>query len=766
MVISEKISGQNYPMKILKSWLQDYIEIKDDDNELSDLLTFSGSLVDSIENGLSDKIIVAKIMEINSHPNADKLHLVKVDTGKEALDIVCGAPNIEVGQIVPLALVGAKIGDIEIKEAEIRGQMSVGMLCSEQELGLGDDHSGIKILTEEYSVGDPLKKYLGGDTVFDLEITPNRGDCLSHIGIAREYSALTGNEVKLNSDKVEEKACDSSASWRIKILSKEHCSRYFGILIKNVKIGPSPDWLKNRLAKIGQSSINNVVDITNYIMFDLGQPLHAFDAKKLKGSQINIRDAEASETITTIDGMVHKLETDMLVIADSENPVAVAGVMGGFESEIDENTTDILLEAAEFERKSIRKTSKDLKLTTEASYRFERGIDPNLVEASGDKAAKMILEMAGGEIFGKVKDIAEEYTNDWVTIPEQKINDLLGTALSSEEINKILTKLGFSIKEDNCQAPTWRHDIVIWQDLAEEIARIYGFTKIKLNPVEKTAAPKKGPYYIKEKIKDILVDAGFSEVYGYTFLSDKDVAAIKLDANDLLEVANPVQPENKYMRNSLLPGLLRAVAKNPAFDPVLAFEIGNVFTKEKEDSHLSIVASGKQAKKSIDSALTAIKEYFSLIEVQSASELNRDDLTRFKIKKPVTYIFEISIEKLLSDAKIEQSKLNLVESDKTIYYRPISKYPSITRDLAFIVENNVDGNELIDLMYEQSDLINRIELFDEFSSDKFGENKKNIAFHLDLQHQDRTLTDKEADDLTAKITAEVKNKFGGEIRNY
>lgn len=749
-------------MKILRSWLQDYINIKENDTELSDFLTFSGTLVDSMETGLSDKIIVVKITEINPHPNADKLQLVKVDTGNEILDIVCGAPNIEVGQIVPLATIGTKLGDIEIKEAEIRGQKSHGMLCSEQELGLGDDHSGIKILTEEYSIGDSLNKYLGGDIVFDLEITPNRGDCLSHIGIAREYSALSGKKIKYEDHNIEDKSSD----FEIKILNKDHCNQYFGILINNLKIGPSPDWLKNRLAKIGQSSINNVVDITNYIMFDLGQPLHAFDAKKLKGKEINIRDAKEGETITTIDGEVRKLESNMLVIADSENPIAVAGVMGGYDSEIDENTTDIVLEAAEFDRKSIRKTSKDLKLATEASYRFERGIDSSLVETSADKAAKMIFEIAGGEIVGKVKDMAKEYENDWIEIPEAKINDLLGTEISKDEINKILNNLGFLIKENKCQAPTWRHDISIWQDLAEEISRVYGFSKIKLNPVKKTTAPEKGSYYIKEKIKDILVEAGFSEIYGYTFLSDKDLAAIKLEAGDLLEVANPVQPENKFMRNSLLPGLLRTIAKNPAFDPILAFEIGNVFTKDREESNLSIVASGKQAKKAIDSALMSIKDYFALNEDIKATELSRDDLTRFKIKKPVTYTFEISVEKLLSDAKIEQDKLSLVESDKTIHYRPISKYPSITRDLAFIVENSVNGNELIHLMYNQSDLINRVELFDEFSSDKFGKNKKNIAFHLDLQHQDRTLTDKEADEITKGIIEKIKSKYSAELRTY
>jgi len=749
-------------MKILRSWLQDYIEVKESNEEVADLLTFSGSLVDSTINTLDDKIIVGKILEISSHPNADRLHLVKVDTGKEVFDVVCGAPNIEIGQIVPLATIGAILGDIEIKDAVIRGEKSIGMLCSEQELGLGNDHSGIKILPEDYQLGEPLNKYISSDCVFDLEITPNRGDCLSHVGIAYEYAALTRQKIKFEADKIAEKKCD----FEIEILNRNHCQRYFGILIKNIKVGPSPDWLKERLMRIGQSSINNVVDITNYIMFDLGQPLHAFDAKKLNDKKIIVRDAKEDETITTIDGEIRKLDSEMLVIADVQDPIAVAGVMGGFDSEIDENTTDIVLEAAEFERRSVRKTSKNLKLATEASYRFERGIDPAMVEVAGNKAAKMILNLCGGEIVGKIKDIASEYENEWIKVSEQKINDLLETNLSKEEVNGILKRLGFSFKEEMCQAPSRRHDVAIWEDLAEEIARIYGFSNIKHNKVPISQSPQKGSYYTKERIKDILVASGFSEIYGYTFLSDKDLVAINLDSKNLLEIANPVQPENKYMRNSLLPGLLRTVAKNPAFDPILVFEIGNVFNKESEDFHLAIVASGKQCKKIIENAITSLKDEFKIVEELKVIESSRDELARFKIKKPVTYTFEISIKKLLSCAKVDQNNLSLVESDKEIHYRPISKYPSITRDLAFIVDNNIEANDLIELMYKTSDLINRVELFDEFSSDKFGADKKNIAFHIDFQHQERTLTDKEADKTAKSIIEKVKDKYSAELRTY
>lgn len=753
-------------MKILKSWLNDYVDIKESGDEVADLLTFSGTLVESVETGLDDKIIVAKILEINPHPNADKLQKVIIDTGKGKLDVVCGANNIEVGQIVPLAMIGAKIGDSTIREAEIRGEKSFGMLCSEKELGLGEDHSGIKILPEEYKVGDSLNKYLGGDAVFDLEITPNRGDCLSHLGIAREYAVLTQQNIKFGPEDISAKN-SSPLDFSVEIKNSDHCARYYAVILKNIKVGPSPEWLKDRLNKLGHSSINNVVDITNYIMLDLGQPLHAFDKKKLVGNKIIVRDAGEGEEIISIDGEKRILNSKMLVIADEKNPIAIAGVMGGAESEIDDKTTDIVLESAEFERKSIRKTAKDLGLSTEASFRFERGIDPLMVEGSADKAAKMIKDLCGGEIIGKVYDIAANYENGWIAVPYKKINDLLGTNISGDEMKNILTSLGFKFKDEMCQAPSWRHDVFVWQDLAEEVARIYGFSKIKLNPVPKTPAPKKSAHFIKEFIKDVLVEAGFSEVYGYPFLSEKDLSAIGLDKSDLLEVANPVQAENKFMRNSLMPGLLRAIAKNPAFDPVLIFEIGSVFSKEKEEFHLAVTASGKGAKKYLEEAISSISSKLNIEKnLFNISELKREDIARFKIKKPLTYFVELPIQKILASAKINVDEVEIDIKERPIHYRNVSRYPSIVRDLAFIVEENVDAQQIIDLMYGQSDLINRVELFDEFASDKFGAGKKNIAFHLDLQHQDRTLTDKEADEIVEKIVAEVKNKFSGEIRNY
>ena len=750
-------------MKILRSWLEDHITIKDNNDTLDDKLTFSGTLVDSLEEQLDKNIIVAKILEINSHPNADRLHLVKVDTGNGTIEIVCGAPNIQVEMKVPLAQIGAKLPEFEIKEAVIRGIKSEGMLCSEYELGLGENHEGIMVLPKDYEIGKPLCHYINNDAIFDLEITPNRGDCLSHLGVARELSAVL--KTPLKDQKITNNKLNSK-ELRVEIENPENCFRYYATKIKNIKIEPSPLWLQKRLSLLGAKPINNVVDITNYVMLDLGQPLHAYDAKKI-GNKIIIRNAKANEKIETLDQETRFLSQDMLLIANEKEPIALAGVMGGANSEIDNNTNEIILESAEFERKNIRKTSKDLRLSTEASYRFERGIDPEIVEVAIDKAAQMICEIAGGKIVEKASLIKNNYENEWVNIEYDKINDLIGLKLQNKEIDDILVSLGFSLEGNKTKAPSWRHDVHIWEDLAEEISRIYEFTNIPIVPVPKTKEPHKSSYYYKEHLKDLMVDFGFSEAYNYSFLSEADVKSLNINSEDLLEVANPIQIENKYLRKSLKPGLLRVVAKNPTFDPEMVFEIGHVFTKSTETTHFSFVVSGKNAKKIIENTTSDITKDLGLNEnIFKIEELSRDDLIRFKIKKPITYIVEVNLDKVLKEAKMDEKDVSLKLSDKEAHYRPISKYPSITRDLAFLVEKEVSSTKIIDLIYQQSPLINRVELFDEFASDKLGLNKKNVAFHLDLQDQNKTLTDQEAETVVKKIISVIEKEFSAKLRNY
>jgi len=753
-------------MIILKSWLEDYIEIPWSNEELVQKLTDAGSLVDSYYPTLDQNIVIAEILEVKRHPNADKLRMALVNDGKEQKWVVCGAPNIKAGQKVPLAKIGAKIGDTIIAEAVIRGEKSHGMLCSEFELGIGNNHQGILILPEKSQVGEPLATIYESDLVMDLEITPNRGDCLSHLGIAREIASILSKSLSKEPISLTMSSANVNNALSIKVLNADLCPRYFARIIKGVKIGPSPKWLVKRLGLCGIKSINNVVDVTNYIMLDLGQPLHAFDASKVKNGQIVVRKSHKNEDIVTLDGQIKNLETGTLLICDAKKPLAIAGIMGGESTGITNNTTDVVLEAAEFDRISIRKTAKYLNLTTDASYRFERGIDPANIEYSLNKAAKLISDISGGSIMQGIAKNDSEISQVCVSYDFNKINKLLGTKLLDSEIDKILKHRGFKTEEKSVVVPTWRHDVTIWQDLAEEVMCIYGMNNIKPLLVPKSNSPKKTAYYFKEYLKDALVDLGFSEIYSYSFMSDSDIKSANLNAKDLLVVENPVSPENRYMRNSLIPGILTAVAKNPTYDPVLLFEIGNVFGKNTETTRLCIATAGSGAEKIANIALSSISKLIKLstdeIKIQC---LAREELKPYKIKKPAVYYLEIDLSDIQKKFQLDDTKLKLKSNKKDIIYRPISKYPSVTRDLAFIVDNKIPAKDIAKTIYNISDMVTNVDLFDEFSSDRFGAGMKNIAYHLNLQAYDKTLQDKEAQIIINNIISEIKKKFNAKLRD-
>lgn len=752
-------------MKILKSWLKEHIDIDDNDEQLSDLLTFSGTLVEQVISGIDRRIIVGKILQINPHPNADKLKLVKVLNGSGEVDVVCGANNIEVGQIVPLATIGAIVGSLEINEVEIRGEKSHGMLCSMRELALSDDHSGIYILPEHYQIGRSLAEYIDSDSVFDLEITPNRGDCLSHLGIARELSAITGKKTLFDIDafKFAEK---QSGNLKIEIQNNEHAHKYCAAVIRGVKIAPSPEWLRQRLLAVDHSVINNVVDITNFVMEDLGQPLHAFDKNKLSSEKIIVRDAREGESIVTIDGKECKLDRDMLMICDEQKAIAVAGVMGGENSAVDDQTTDIVLESAVFDRKSVRKTAKLLNITSDASYRFERGVDENLTKTALLKAAEMICQIAGGEVTELIEDVAREEKNEYVTVEYDRINELLGTSLERKEIDRYLLALGFNLEDGMALPASYRHDIFLWQDLAEEVARLHGFKNIPMVAMSKMPAPKNADYYYKEKLKDILVDLGYSEVFTYPFLSDGDIATVGVSPNELLEVANPVQSENKYMRNSLVPGLMRAVAKNPTFETILIFEFGNVFLSDGERTKISVASSGRDSKKSIQECVKILSERTKTPpEKFEIKEFLRDDLTKYKIKKPSVFAFEIDSAILVSAMREAKADVTLSSEEKIINYKEISKFPPVKRDLSVVVDAGVDADCLSQEICTVSKNVVLCELFDEFESEKLGKGKKSIAFHLWLEDLDKTLLDNEADEQVKKIIEFLQEKYSAKIRS-
>lgn len=748
-------------MRYLYSWLKEYHDFGKSPEELAEVVTSLGTEIESVEGAqIDEKIIVAKILEVKPHPNADRLQIAKIKTGNDELEVVCGAPNIEVGQLVPFAPIGTKLNDLEVREAEIRGVKSPGMLLSERELGRGESHEGIKIL-DNVEIGERVSKYLKSDAALEAEVTPNRGDLLSHFGLARDIAAL---KECLEKPVLQLKESDTKASDFVSVeIKSEKCPLYLARVICGVKIGPTPADLKERLEACGAKSINNVVDATNFAMLDLGHPLHAFDANKIEDHKIIVSEIEQETEVETLDGTPRALLPEMMVICDSKRPVAIAGVMGLKNSEVDDETTDIILEAAVFDPKSIRKSAKELALQTEASYRFERGVDAVGTKYAIDKAAKMIQELAGGEILQGVVQAGEVEKPHEVKVEYARINDLAGVEYQKEEVDKVLTDLGFKIKDGLAEVPSWRHDIFAWEDLVEEVIRMLGLERIKLAPLSKSTPPEPTDYFKKEKIKDFLIKQGLDEVISYSFLSNADVVVAKIDPKDLVEVANPVQEENRYLRNSLIPGLLKNIAKNPSFDDIEIFEIGNVFLKEKEETNLAIVTSGKSARK-VGEILKSFCEKFGVPEADfKVYDIDREELKRFKIKKPNVSVAEASLGEILPKLKFENLDLKVEES--SIQYREVSKFPPVKRDLSFIVDEKIALDDIKKEILNATKYAFLVEAFDEFKDKRFGEGKKNVAYHIWLQDLQKTMSDKTADEEISKIVKTLKEKFQADLRS-
>jgi phenylalanyl-tRNA synthetase beta chain len=601
------------------------------------------------------------------------------------------------------------------------------------------------------------------DDTLETEVTPNRGDLLSHFGLARDLAAASLKKLDKPRLKLKEEGEKATNQVSVEIKS-DLCPFYLARVIKGVKVGPSPAWMCEKLIACGAKPINNIVDITNYVMLEFGQPLHAFDAGKIEGGQIFVREVEKNEEVVTLDDQPRELLPKMLVISDSKRPIAIAGVMGLKNSEVDDSTVDIVLEAAVFDRKSIRKTSKLLGLVTAASYRFERGVDDGGVEYALDRAAQLILEIAGGKILQGVVKAGKASQQIEIDIEYEKINRLVGQNFSKEKVDKILQSLGCKIESGKAIVPSWRHDLEVWQDLVEEVARINGLEKIKPEPLKRSSKkPKASNFHKKEAIKDFLAGLGLDEVLNYSFLSQDDVVAAKIDAKNLVEVANPVQEENRYLRNSLIPGLLKSIARNPSFDDIEIFEVGNVFSAEGERTNLAIATSGKSTRK----ASAIVKEFcreFGILEDEfKIYEIDRDELERFKVKKPSVSVAEIDLSNALLKMKFKNLSLNVSERD--IKYRPISKFPPVKRDLAFVVDRDVSALDIKNSILDVSPMVILAELFDEFSSDRFGVGKKNVAYHIWLESPSKTLSDSEADEQIKKIILKLEEKFGAKLRD-
>lgn len=800
-------------MKVPLSWISEYIDIKLSPEELAHLLTLAGNEVSEIQNiGEWNEVVVSEVEKIDPHPNADKLNIVTVNTGPSTLEVVCGANNLYLGQKVAFAPIGSILFNPKtekkekLKKAKIRNIVSNGMICSSLELGIGEDHQGIYEVDAKVPIGTLLKNILS-DTILDLDITPNRSDCLSILGIAREISAITGEKLKINPNGVESLIPKTNnKSFTLNIENKNICSRYMGALIKGVTVKDSPEWLKEKLLKIGEKPVNNIVDITNFVMFELGQPLHAFDFQFIDGPNINVRKSKKDEKILTIDNESRKLE-DVVVISDSKKPIAVAGVMGGKNSEITEDTKTIFLESACFDSIYNRQSAKNLGMKTEATLRFEKGLNPQLCEFAIKRSIDLILEIAGGNLEESIQDlwIKDKNISKKINLKKEKINNLLGVNFDQETIKNTLINLGFSINEIsnqdlNITVPYWRQDVSIPEDICEELARIIGYEKIPISSLSGQIPQWEPNDYlnIREKIRDILVESGMQEIISYS-ADSKESQLLTINSENsekLVRILNPMSRDFEYLRFSLRSGILKAVSKNIRIwrDPLKVFELGSIFEKQNNDLpkirdvvcaafvgnfQENIWSKSRKldffdAKGTIQYILKKFQLPFTLqltkeknfidgkcfniisnkIKLGQIGQIDSEVLRKFDIKNEEVIIFELEINNFIK---------NSTEITKPVSYKTFSKFPESTRDLDLIIDKSILAEEILNEITSIKNIKN-VEIFDIFQAKNLPKNKKSLGIRLIISSDHNTLTSEEIQNLENKVLKKLNTKFGAQLR--
>ncbi len=794
-------------MNVTYNWLKEFVDFRETPEELAELLTMLGLEVESMEKlgeGLDD-VVVALVEEKRQHPNADKLSLCRVNNGKEVLDVVCGAQNFKQGDTVALAQIGALLpGEFKIKRSKIRGEESCGMLCSDKELGLADESAGIIVLPPAIApLGTPVFAALGlKDTLLEIGLTPNRSDCLSALGIARDIAAKLDLKLNYPHNHVVEGSERTDSIIGVTIENPDLCPRYAARYISGCMISSSPDWLVKRLNAIGIRSINNVVDVTNLIMMELGQPLHAFDCRQLSGNRIVVRSAKEDEQFVTLDNQQRVLTSTDLVICDAERPVALAGIMGGLNSEIENTTTTILLESAFFKPSAIRKTAKRLGLHTESSHRFERGIDIDGVGRALDRAASMIVELAGGvmaqgclDVYpGKVDRVA-------ITFRPEKANELIGIDLERNVIIDILTRLNCVVApgEDDASVkvipPHYRIDIEREIDLIEEIARLNGYDKIPATmPVARVVSDRPTRHQeIEKQVRDLLVNNGMTEIINFSFTSSEAAGKLLLEADDprriAIKLANPLVDEQSVMRTILLPGLLETTAKNMNFRSLdlKLFEIRRIYLPVEGESMprepLCIVGAvtGSRdgdgwsrpdeqvdfydAKGIVETVLDFLdiggvswvtenpESYFHPGKacrifagrecIGSVGELHPTVQKNFEIEKPV-YCFELDFEKLV---KLSRTKKTITAP---------SRFPDSTRDIAMLIPEELAAVKIVEcIRSEKSKEIEHVQIFDVYRGKGVPEGLKSVAVRIRYRSFERTLADEEISALHSKIISRL-----------
>ena len=794
-------------MKTSIEWLKEYADINVDAKTLADRLTMTGSKVETIEQKGNDikNVVVGKILEIKKHPDADKLIVTKVDIGEKTVQIVTGADNVHVGDIIPIAKDGSELpGDVKIKTGMLRGVESCGMMCAVTELGLniedypGQIEHGIMILPKEY------EKFLGKDIVevlnlrediLDFEITSNRPDCFSIEGLGRETAISLGEKFKNPRKNLakEVKKVNEIEGLKVDIEAKDLCYRYMARVLKNVKIEESPDWMKRRLKACGVRSINNIVDITNYVMLEIGEPMHAFDINSVEGKHIIVRRAKDNETITTLDEEKRNLDSSMLVIADEEKPVAIAGVMGGANSGITENTKTVVFEAAVFKRGSVRLTAKKVGLRTEASTRYEKGLSPEIALRAINRAIELAEQIGAGKAVEEVIDVyPEKEEQKIIPFEPEKVNNLLGMKISKEEMITILENLEIKVKGNMLEIPYFRTDIERTADIAEEIIRIHGYDKLQstLINAETTLGAKTKAQKLQDKIKELLVSKGFSEMYSFAFISPEDFEKCKLDSTKAIKIKNPLGEDYSLMRTSMMPTVLQSITTNynKKNKEVSLFEIGKTYTDEQgniekgeiptETEKIAFATYGKNAD-------------FYIIKGIIENILEISNIARYQIERAKTetlhpgksaeiYVGKDSISKfgevhpqILANYGINE-KVYYAEIDLSKFvkygknnkkYTPIPKYPAVERDIALVVDEQIEVGQIENIISKKSkNILETAKLFDIYRNEKLGQNKKSVAYELIFRANNRTLTDDEIKNTMEAITKELQVALGAELR--
>ncbi|MGJ8659381.1 MAG: phenylalanine--tRNA ligase subunit beta [Cellulophaga fucicola] len=808
-------------MKISYNWLKQFLHIDWEADKTAELLTDLGlevegiSEFESVKGGLKG-IVVGHVLTCVKHPNADKLKLTTVDIGADApVQIVCGAPNVDKGQKVPVATIGTTLYTEEgeawkIKKGKIRGEESHGMICAEDELGLGKGHDGIMVLAEDLKPGTPCSEIfeIELDTVFEIGLTPNRADAMSHFGVARDLRAgLIQQEIKkelitppVTNFNVENR----SLKIAVDVLDKDLAPRYCGVTISNLEVKDSPDWLKNRLRSIGLTPKNNVVDATNYVLHELGQPLHAFDANKVKGHKIEVKTVAAGTKFTTLDDVERELHEEDLMICDEEKPLCIAGIFGGKDSGVTENTTAIFLESAYFNPVSVRKSAKRHGLNTDASFRFERGIDIQNVEYALRRAASLIKEIAGGDITSDIVDLYPKKVEDHeVFLTYEKINKLIGQNIPGETIKSILTSLDIKVKNVSesgmgLAIPFYRVDVQRQVDVIEEILRVYGYNNInfttKLN-ASIASTSRFEDYKLQNVIGNQLASQGFYEIMANSLTTiDYNKHSENLKDDNSVVMLNPLSSDLSALRQSMLFSGLEAISHNINRKSLNLkfFEFGKTYhkflDKRIENKHLSLFLTGKQEDDNwyatqnksdffyLKSYIETVFSKLGILKTNSSpveNDIFQEGLV-LKSKKITLVEFGVIEPSITSDFDIKQEVLfadfnwdNIIKlaAENTVIFKEISKYPTVKRDFALLLDTKVNFKDLYDIAFEtEKKYLKEVNLFDVYTGDKLPEGKKSYAVSFTLSDDKDTLKDKQIDKIMSKLRNNYEKKLGAELR--